>query len=45
VTFQASDFFLLRAQYKRTFRNFAPHADEVFLQASFALGTHPPHPW
>lgn len=45
MTFRVSDFFLLRAQYKRTFRNFAQNADEVFLQASFALGTHPPHPW
>lgn len=45
VTFQVSDFFRLRAQYKRTFRNFAQNADEVFLQGSFVLGTHPPHPF
>lgn len=45
LTFQVSDFFRLRAEYKRTFRNFAPNADEAFLQATFVLGTHPPHPF
>ena len=45
LTFQVSEFFRLRAEYKRTFRNFAPNADEVFLQGTFILGPHPAHPF
>ncbi len=45
LTFQVSDFFRLRAQYKRIFRNFAKDADEVFFQATFTLGPHPAHPF
>ena len=45
LTWQVSDFFRLRAGYKHTARNYTKNADEAFLQASFSLGTHPPHPW
>lgn len=45
LTFQVSEFFRLRAEYKRTFRNFGPNADEVFLQGTFILGPHPAHPF
>ncbi len=45
LTWQVSDFFRLRAEYKHTNRNYTKNADEAFLQATFTLGTHPPHPW
>jgi hypothetical protein len=45
LTFRLSEFFQLRAEYKHTQRNYTKNADEAFLQASFILGTHPPHPW
>jgi hypothetical protein len=45
LTFKPSEFFQLRAEYKHTQRNYTKNADEAFLQASFILGTHPPHPW
>ncbi|MFQ5658137.1 MAG: hypothetical protein ACE5G5_11390 [Candidatus Methylomirabilales bacterium] len=45
VTFWTSDFLRFRLQYKHTDRNFADAEDinEVFFQASFTLGHHPPH--
>ncbi|MFQ5881760.1 MAG: hypothetical protein ACE5I9_04725 [Candidatus Methylomirabilales bacterium] len=43
VTLWASDFLRFRLQYKHTDRNFADDLAEVFFQASFTLGFHPPH--
>lgn len=45
LTWQVSDFFRLRAEFKQTNRNYTANATEGFLQATFTLGTHPPHPW
>jgi hypothetical protein len=43
ITLWASDFLRFRLQYKHTDRNFADDLDEVFFQATFMLGHHPPH--
>lgn len=55
VTFWASDFLRFRLAYKHTARNHresfsandasARIADEIFLQATFFLGAHMPHPF
>ncbi|MFQ5839369.1 MAG: hypothetical protein ACE5HK_01445 [Candidatus Methylomirabilales bacterium] len=43
LTLWASDFLRFRLEYKHTDRNFGDNLDELFLQATFTLGFHPPH--
>jgi ABC-type Mn2+/Zn2+ transport system permease subunit len=42
VSYRPSRFLILRGQYKHTERNFAPDADELFLQALFKIGYERP---
>lgn len=45
LTFWPSEFSQFRVQYTFTNRNFGRDAHEIFLQTSFSLGPHGPHPF